>query len=62
MVNKSLSSPLIGQGSLNEKITVSFSGETLGQVLDYLSKEFKIKFTYNSRELDLNQRVYFKAF
>lgn len=60
-INLGLSASLKGQDLLSQKSTVSFNGESLEFVIKELKKEFKIKFTYNSRTLDFEQKVFFEA-
>ena len=47
--------------SLDRIVSVAFHGETLDEVIDSLSKNFKIKFTYINKDLDFNHQIYFKA-
>jgi TonB-linked SusC/RagA family outer membrane protein len=60
-ISKSFSAPLNGQDLLNKKVSVSFNGETLTEVIKVFSKDFDIKFTYNSRDFDFNTKVFFSA-
>ena len=60
-VTKGFSAPLNGQGLLDKKVSVSFSGETLGVVINTLSDKLDIQFTYNSRDLNFDERVFYRA-
>ena len=60
-VSKSFSAPLNGQDLLDKKVSVSFNGETLTEVIKVFSNDFDIKFTYNSRDFNFKTKVFFSA-
>ena len=60
-VSKSFSAPLNGQDLLDKKVSVSFNGETLTEVIKVFSNDFDIKFTYNSRDFNFSTKVFFSA-
>ncbi|MGB2152736.1 MAG: SusC/RagA family TonB-linked outer membrane protein [Flavobacteriaceae bacterium] len=61
IVSKGFSAPLNGQELLEREVSVSFNGETLDQVIDVMTDDFDIKFTYNSRDLNFEEKIFYKA-
>lgn len=61
IVSKGFSAPLNGQELLEREVSVSFNGETLDQVIDVMTYDFDIKFTYNSRDLNFEEKIFYKA-
>jgi TonB-linked SusC/RagA family outer membrane protein len=56
-----LATSVKGQSILDRKVSVQLSGQSLGNVLTSLEKSAKVKFSYNSRTVDLSRPVTIKA-
>ncbi|MPR35244.1 TonB-dependent receptor [Salmonirosea aquatica] len=56
-----LATSVKGQGLLDRKVSVQATGQSLSQVLASLEKSAKVKFSYNSRTVDLRRPVTIKA-
>ncbi len=57
----SLATSVKGQEMLDRRVSVQASGQALGSVLNALEKSAQVKFSYNSRTLDLNHSITVKA-
>lgn len=56
-----LATPVKGQGMLDRKVSVQATAQSLDRVLATLEKSARVKFSYNSRTVDLSQPVTVKA-
>jgi TonB-linked SusC/RagA family outer membrane protein len=56
-----LATSVKGQTLLDRKVSVRATGQALSSVLTTLEKSAKVKFSYNSRSLDLSQQVTIQA-
>ncbi|MEZ4905303.1 MAG: TonB-dependent receptor [Spirosomataceae bacterium] len=56
-----LATSVKGQSMLDRKVNLNVTGESLDKVLLQLEKEAKVKFSFNSRSLELNRSITIQA-